>query len=107
MATRSVKLTIPNKLFNDSKQAVQEFGYLNIQDLTLDALRKEIHELKKQKALYTLEKNFGSVKPTNQNRKKIAQEYLKKKPSEILRKYKNFLCTCTVCIWCLATAYHV
>jgi len=91
METRQVKLTIPRTLYEQGNQLVREFGYSNLQDLTLEGLRKEILELKKQQALVNLKKNFRSVKIdrlTEEERNKIAEEYLKTKPSEILRKFK-------------------
>lgn len=90
METRQVKLTIPKNLYEEGNNIVNEFGYSNIQELALESLRKKVIELKKQQALINLKKNFRSVKAkplTEEERKKIAEEYLKKKPSEILRKF--------------------
>lgn len=90
METKCVKLTLPKNLYEEGNRVVKEFGYSNLQDLTLEGLRKEIIELKKQQALMNLKKNFRSVKAkplTKKQREKIAEEYIKTKPSEIFRKF--------------------
>jgi len=90
METKQVKLTIPETLYKEGNKLVKEFGYSNIQDLTLEGLRKEIIDLKKQQALINLKKNFRSVKAkplTKEERERIAEEYVKTNPSEIFRKF--------------------
>lgn len=90
METKCVKLTLPKNLYEEGNKVVKKFGYSNLQDLTLEGLRKEIIELKKQQALINLKKNFRSVKGkklTKEQREKIAKEYRKTKPSEIFRKF--------------------
>jgi hypothetical protein len=88
METKQVKLTLPMNLYEEGSKLVKEFGYSNIQDLTLEGLRREIIELKKQQALINLKKNFRSVKESKkEQREKIAKDYLKTKPSEIFRKF--------------------
>lgn len=91
MESKSIKLTLPIKLFEEGTKLVNEFGYSNIQDITLEGLRKELTELKKQRALINLKKNFRSVKTkplTEEQKEKIAEEYIKKDTSNIFKKYK-------------------
>jgi ribosomal protein L29 len=90
MESKYVKLTLPRKLYQDSLKLVKEFGYSNIQDLTVDSLRKQTIELKKEQALINLKKNLGSVKPkqrlTKEQREKIAETSLTR-AKEITKKY--------------------
>lgn len=80
MESKHVKLTVPKKLYQESLQLVKEFGYSNIQDLTVECLRKQVIELKKQQALINLKKNFGSVKNkprvTKEQKERIAESSL-------------------------------
>ena len=90
METKQVKLTLPKSLYEEGNKLVQEFGYSNLQDLTLEGLRKEVMELRKQQSLMNLKKHFRSVKAkplTKEQREKIAEEYVKTKPSEIFREF--------------------
>ncbi|MDO8740400.1 MAG: hypothetical protein Q7J54_02365 [Candidatus Woesearchaeota archaeon] len=54
METKQVKLTLPKSLYDEGNELVREFGYSNLQDLTLEGLRKEVMELRKQQALMNL-----------------------------------------------------
>ena len=82
MESKYVKLTVPKKLYQDSLQIVKEFGYSNLQDLTVEGLRKQVIELKKQQALINLKKSFGSMKPkprlTKEQKEKIAETSLER-----------------------------
>jgi len=81
---------MPKTLYDEGNRLVREFGFSNLQDLTLEGLRKEIIELRKEQALLNLKKNFRSVKGkplTEKEREKIAKEYLKTDTSEIFRKF--------------------
>lgn len=90
MISKHVKLTVPETLYKEGQQLVREFGYSNIQDLTIDGLRKQIIDLKKQQALINLKKNLGSVRPkqrlTKQERERIAEKSLQR-ANEITKKY--------------------
>lgn len=90
METKQVKLTLPKSLYEEGNKLVQEFGYSNLQDLTLEGLRKEVMELRKQQALMNLKKNFGSVKPkprlTKEQKERIAETSLKR-AKEITKRY--------------------
>lgn len=91
MESKYVKLTVPKKLYQESLQLVREFGYSNIQDLTVECLRKQVIELKRQQALINLKKSFGSVKGkqmlTKAQREVIAEEHTPKKASAITKEF--------------------
>ena len=82
MESKHVKLTVPKQLYQESLQVVKDFGYSNIQDLTVEGLRKQVIELKRQQALINLKKSFGSVKPrprlTKEQKEKIAETSLER-----------------------------
>ncbi len=82
MASQYVKLTMPRQLYADGLELVKEFGYSNIQELTVESLRKQIIELKRHQALITLENNFGSVRAkkrlTKEQKEAIAEHSLQK-----------------------------
>lgn len=88
MESRHVKLTMPIKLYEDSKLLAKENGYSNIQDLALESLRRQIAELKK---IADLRKLLGSAKPrprlTKEEKEKIAREHT---PEEARRLTKEF-----------------
>jgi len=90
MVSNYVKLTVPSKLYKDGLKLVKEFGYSNIQDLTIESLRKQVIELKRQQALINLKRSFGSVKPrarlTKEQKEKIAESSLKR-AKEITKRY--------------------
>ena len=69
----------------------QEGTFANVTDFIRDCIRHRLKELKLEKALRSLEEMRGSVKNvrrlTRAERDKAFKEYLKKDPSEILRKY--------------------
>lgn len=90
METKQVKLTLPKNLYEEGSRIVKEFGYSNLQDLTLEGLRREIIDLRKQQALMNLKKHFRSVKAkplTKAQREKIAEEYVKTDTSKIFKEY--------------------
>ena len=91
MTSKYLKLTLPERLYNDALELVNIFGYSNIQDLTIDSLRQETRNLKKELALINLEKNFGSKISTKKLTKNIRESIsLKHTPSEaraITKKY--------------------
>jgi metal-responsive CopG/Arc/MetJ family transcriptional regulator len=79
MATKAIHLKLPKKLFVEISEVKEEFGFLNVQEFLKEAARKALHEYKKQKALETLKKNFGSMKGkikrlTDDERDKLARD---------------------------------
>ena len=42
MSLKQISLTMPEKLFNASKDYTQEFGYRNLQEFILELLRKKV-----------------------------------------------------------------
>ena len=91
MATKLVNVRLPEPLFLQSQEIVQEEGYRNVQELMADTLREHVKEQKKQKALEWLKKSFGSVKPmprlTKEQKEKIALEHTPERAKEIMQKY--------------------
>lgn len=91
MESKHVKLTVPKKLYQESLQVVKEFGYSNIQDLTVEGLRKQVIDLKRQQALINLKNSFGSAKPkprlTKEQKEKIAKKHTPERSKEITKKY--------------------
>ena len=91
MESKHVKLTLPARLYQESTKLVKEFGYSNIQDLTVESLRKNIIELKREQALVNLKKNLGSVKAkprlTKEQRELIAEKHTPTRAKEITKKY--------------------
>ena len=91
MQSTYIKLTLPKKLYQDSLKLIKEFGYSNVQDLTVESLRKQIIDLKKQQALINLKKNFGSVKArprlSKQEKETIAERHTPVRAKEITKKY--------------------
>ncbi len=90
MTTKSIKLTLPETLYEEGTKLVKDFGYSNLQDLTVEGLRIKIIELKKQQALLNLKKSFRSVKPkprlTKEQKEKIAESSLER-TEKIMKKY--------------------
>jgi len=91
MESKYVKLTVPATLYNEGLRLVDEFGYSNIQDLTIESLRKQIMELKREQVLVNLRKNFGSAKskkiPTKKERDMIARQHTPKRAREITKRF--------------------
>lgn len=44
METKQINLKLPINLFNATKKYVEEFGFRNIQDLTIESIREKIFE---------------------------------------------------------------
>lgn len=42
MTLKQISLTIPENLYNESKEYCKEFGYKNIQELALDLMRHKV-----------------------------------------------------------------
>lgn len=91
MGSKYVKLTIPEKLYGDSLAVAREFGYSNLQDLTVESLRKQVLELKREQALSNLKKNFGSLKAgkrlTRKEMEELAIKHTPARAKEITKKY--------------------
>ena len=91
MNSKFVKLTLPLKLYRDGVETVKEFGYSNIQELTVEGLRNKIMELKRERAVIALEKLKGSAKPrprlTQEQRDKIAREHTPERARQMTKMF--------------------
>lgn len=88
--SQAIKLTIPDSLAKISEENVKEFGYSNIQELALEAIRKLNYELKNRNAIAILNKyahkqNINQL--TKEERKKLAADLNEKDASKILREF--------------------
>lgn len=82
MKTKLVNVRMPEKLFNEGKNAVEEGCFSNFQELIKEAVRDKVNEVKKEQWLINLEKNFGSTK--NMLKKPLAKEIKEKITNKIL-----------------------
>ena len=91
MTNKLVHLRVSDKLYRDSQEIVRENGFNSIQEFIREAVRKKVEEFQTMMAVRRLEKLKGSVKGikrmTKEERDKLFEEYVKKNPSEIFRKY--------------------
>lgn len=84
----AIKLTLPKVLAEHAQTNAKHFGYTNVQELVLDALRQKNRELD---ALCWLEKARNSIDVTELNaheRKELAHTFTPEASSEILRKFQ-------------------
>ena len=94
MKTKLVNVRLPLKLYSLCMGIVAEEGYANFQEFIKDAVRHSVQESRKDKALISLEKNFGSTKGkkrkpfTKEMKNKIAEEFAKNlaKQEELFRR---------------------
>lgn len=92
MATKLVNVRIPDNLYSEGKQVVEEAGYANYQEFIKDSIRSKISEIKKDKALINLEKSFESTKGkkrkplTKEIKDKIAREHTPRRARELMKK---------------------
>lgn len=95
MKTKLVNVRMPEKLFNEGKNAVEEGCFSNFQELIKEAVRDKVNEVKKEQWLINLEKNFGSTKNmpkkplTKEIKEKIALDIMNnpQKQKEIARRF--------------------
>lgn len=93
MANKLIHLRVPDNLYKKAAEISKEGGYRNVQDVALESLRKTAMEYCRQRALKTLEEEFGKYKgkikrPTKEERERIAIEFWNdENRSDILRKY--------------------
>jgi len=92
MTTKLVNVRMPENLYHEGKEAVEEGGYANFQELIKDAVRHQIKEIKKDQALINLEKSFGSTKGkkkkpfTPKIKNRIAEEHTEKRAKELFKR---------------------
>ena len=88
---KSIHLRLPETLYSSAEKIKDEFGFTTIQEFIKDAVRKAIQEYYKQRALYVLRKNFGSMKNvkrlTDAERDELARKLTPAKSREILKKF--------------------
>ena len=87
MRTQLVNVRLPKKLYQEGKELVEDEGYANFQEFIKDSIRHAIYEIKKQKALLDLEKNFGIAK--NRKIKHLTQEDKEKIAEELAANLEN------------------
>jgi len=91
MANKLVHLRVSDKLYKDSIEIVRESGFNSIQEFIREAVRKTVEDFQTRMAIRNLRKLQGSVKGikrmTKEERDRLFEEYAKKNPSEIFRKY--------------------
>lgn len=82
---------MPSKLYEDSAKIAEEFGYSNIQDLTIECLRQYVNELRKRESLLKLKRILGSTEVkkrlTKEQKEMIANKHNPKRANEITKKY--------------------
>lgn len=92
MESKYVKLTLPKKLYQEGLFMVKEFGYSNLQDLTIESLRKQVIELKREQALINLRRNLGSVKfkkrMTVKQKEEIAKKHTPLRAKELTKEFE-------------------
>lgn len=93
MANKLIHLRVPTNLYKKAAEISKEGGYRNVQDVALESLRKTAMEYCRQRALKTLEAEFGKYKGkikrlTREEREKIFEEFAAdKNRSDIFGKY--------------------
>lgn len=89
MVAKSVHLRLNAELYKQIKILEQSLGFSNIQEFIKDAVRHTIEEYKDRVIIKRLKALQGNAKSKKNllSRKKAFEEYLKKDPSEILRKF--------------------
>lgn len=92
MNTKLINVRLPENLYEEGKEVVEEAGYANFQEFIKDSIRSKITEVKKDKALINLEKSFGSTKGkirkpfTKEIKDKLAGEHTPKRARELMEK---------------------
>ncbi len=94
MANKLIHLRVPDNLYKKAAEISKEGGYRNVQEFTLESIRKTAQEYYRQKALKALDEEFGKYKGkikrlTKEEREKIFEEFIeeKKRGLNIFRKY--------------------
>lgn len=81
METKQINLKLPENLFEAAQKYVKEFGFRNIQDLTVESIREKVFEKNEY------DENFNEkeieiidqlIKVSIQNKKLISEEELMK-----------------------------
>lgn len=76
MGLKQISLTLPETLFNASKEYVKEFGYRNLQEFILDLLRRKV-VLEKIERYAAIEDEMRSGKNVKRFSQDLAAEFLK------------------------------
>lgn len=66
---KQISLTIPESLFNASREYYEELGYINLQEFILDLIRKKVilENVERYKEIENRMKKGVGVKKFNQN----------------------------------------
>lgn len=62
MPSKQIILTLPEKIFNKLKKEKQDYGYLSVQEIILEVLRKEFFKNKSEKETRGRPEKFDVVK---------------------------------------------
>lgn len=84
----AIKLTIPKPLAKQTQDNVKHFGYSNLQELTLDALRQKNRELDTLRWLEKTRNSLDIKELTADEREQLAKTFTPQTSSEILRKFQ-------------------
>jgi metal-responsive CopG/Arc/MetJ family transcriptional regulator len=87
-----VHLRVPDKLYETVEEVVDQMGFRSVQEFIRQAIRDQLFEYEKKMAILWLEKEKGSLKGkikrlTEEERRALAEEFVKGDNSELLRKY--------------------
>lgn len=84
----SIHLRLNKELFSQLGFLQNEFGFNSIQELVRDAIRSAIENYEKRVLIHRLGLLKGSAKEKPAlSQTQLFEKYLKKNPSEILRKF--------------------
>ena len=83
MVTKLVNVRLPEQLYKEGKEIVEQGSYANFQELMKDAIRHTIKDINVDKTLINLEKSFGS---TRNKKKKAFTSEIKDQIAEKLAK---------------------
>ncbi len=93
MANKLVNVRIPENLYNESRELVENSGYSNLQEFIKDAIRNKVNQVKKDQVLINLEKNFGITKNktkkpfTKEIKEKIALNHNANRANEVMKMF--------------------
>jgi Arc/MetJ-type ribon-helix-helix transcriptional regulator len=82
MNTKSIHVRLPNKVFKEAQEIVEEGLFSSLNEFIKDSVRRGIDEYKKKKALAVLARHYGSVKAeslSEEEREKIFREFLQER----------------------------
>ena len=82
MAAKSVHVRLPERIFTEAREIVEEGRFSSLNEFIKDSVRRGVEDYKKTKALAVLAKHYGSVKAgalSEEEREKIFREFVRKR----------------------------